>query len=417
MSCNNTSFTKILVGLAIVSAIQGCNWEDKYAVVDCSAKADPGIVDCRSDGTVIDDGGGGTGFEDNNGNMVSFERDTSQLQLLTETDSTTWSESHEDQIDLLVSASADQIFVGSKFHNYLHSFQSDALGKLTPLDANVFLHVSGDRYEVDAVTGASEQVFNQLSINTVGAETLLVAQAGKYKGSSASTGVGVYIEPLLTLGAVPALSFASGDSHNFISYSSVRASTSRPDGTQIAVTGDDRMVKTYNTGNFTTAAVSARLGIRGSSITYSADAESLYVGGLALVPAVVALDSKDLSERWTIDVADKPVALLPESSGGVVAVLASGSSAYWLPKDGDKEKIVTIPLATQASAAAIGSDGTILATGDTDRGVEVISLKTGQRARITHSDAVQAVAIDGFGNLWVVSQRSLKGYQLPDGFE
>ncbi|PIE43538.1 MAG: hypothetical protein CSA50_04270 [Gammaproteobacteria bacterium] len=406
-----------LFALIVIGTLQGCNWDDKYSVVDCSDKADPNVVDCRSEGATIDNEQGETGIADDSGTLISFERDITLLQPLTETDSASWSATHEDQLDLLVRTAGDQIFVGSKYHNYLRSFQSDALGQLTPLDAAAFLDVSGARHEIDAVTGASEQVFNHLSLNTDGSQTILIAQAEKYDSESSGTGVGVYIEPLPAPGTLPDVRFASGGSHNFISYSAIRASTNHPDGTQIAVTGDDRSAKVYQSSDYSTEAVKTRLRIRGSSITYSDDAETLYVGGLALTGAVVALASDDLSARWTINVADKPVALLPEASGGVVAVLASGSSVYWLPKNGDQARIVNIPIATQASAAAIDSEGKILVAADTDQGIDVISLQTGQRAHTRHNAAIQAVAIDGFGTVWVVSQQSLKGYRLPDSFE
>lgn len=411
------NFKRTLLGLAIISALNGCGWEEKYSVVDCSADADPTVVDCRSDSAVVDTVDGGSEVEDDSGNIVSFERDESLLQSLTETASTSWSPSHSDQIDLLVTAADDQVFVGSKFHNYLQSFQSDVVGQLTSLDATAFLDVSGDRYEVDAFTGASEQVFNHLNLDASDTQTLLIAQAEKYDNGSSSTGVGVYIESLATLGALPDVNYASGDASNFISYSSIRASTSNPSGTQIAVTGDDRAVKLYNLGDYTTAATSTSLGVRGSSITYSNDEETLYVGGLALSGSVVALNSTDLSENWSVDITDKPLALLPEYSGGVIAVLTSGNSVYWLPKNGNEESIINIELATQASAAAIDSRGKTLVVADTNQAIEVISLETGQRAHISHGAAVQAVAIDGFGTVWAVSQGRLKGYRLPDDFE
>jgi hypothetical protein len=90
---------------------------------------------------------------------------------------------------------------------------------------------------------------------------------------------------------------------------------------------------------------------------------------------------------------------------------------YWLPKNGNEESIINIELATQASAAAIDSRGKTLVVADTNQAIEVISLETGQRAHISHGAAVQAVAIDGFGTVWAVSQGRLKGYRLPDDFE
>lgn len=410
-------FKKSILALAVVGALQGCGWDEKYDIVDCTADADSSVTDCRSAGEETQVTDGETGIIDSDGNIISFERDASVLQALTGTASESWLPTHLEELDLLVKATEDQVLVASKFHNYLRAFQSDNAGQLVAMGETAFLDVSGGRYAIDAVTGASEQVFNGLDIDTNGDQTLLIAQAEKYDDASKSTGVGLYVEPLQGLDALPERDFASGNSDNFISYGSIRASTVSPDGVNLALTGSDRKVLVYATGHYTEQTSSQTLGIRGSSISYSIHGENLYVGGLALSGAVVALNTESLSESWMINVADKPLTLLPETSGGVIALLSSGNSAYWLPKNGDESAIVNIPLANQAAGADINSDGNILVVADTDHGVEAISLVTGNRARVVHGDAIRSLAIDGFGTIWVLSQGELQGYRLPDGFK
>ncbi|MFT5594276.1 MAG: hypothetical protein ACI8SR_002665 [Oceanicoccus sp.] len=410
-------FKKTLLGLAIVGSLQGCNWDDKYQAVDCSGEASPDVIDCRTEGKELDITEGNSGIDDGTGSIISFARDTTSLLTLSAAGSESWSSTHADQIDLLVSASQDQILVGSKFHNYLRSFQSDTAGQVVALAGTGFLDVSGERYAVDAISGASEQVFNGLDLHTTGNQTVLMARAEKYDSASAAIGVGLYIDTIDALFTLPDRDFASQDGANFISYSAIRASTVSSSGHALAVTGSDRNVKTYLKGEYSTPNQTKRLGIRGSTIAYSFDEKALYVGGLALAGAVVSLDSETLAEHWSINLSDKPLALLPVASGGVVAVLSSGTSAFWLSESGDESTLVNISMAQQATAATMNQLGTIFAVADTEQGIEAISLATGKRAYIKHSAAVQSLVMDGFGTIWVMSKGYLQGYQLPVGFE
>jgi hypothetical protein len=410
-------FKKTLLGLAIVGTLQGCDWGDKYQAIDCTANAVPGAVDCRTEGAQQPTSEGADGIDDGRGNMISFLRDDASLLNLSSAGNERWAASHEDQIDLFVTAGDNQVWVGSKFHNGLRALQSDSAGQVVTLGATAFLDVSGERYAVDAMSGASEQVFNGVTLKTGGDQTLIMARAEKYDSSSSSIGVGLYIESVDELFALPQREFASGNTANFIGYRSIRASTASPSGHAVAMTGRDRQVQVYAIGDYSGATNTVKLNIRGSSIAYSADETSLYVGGLALSGALVSLNSESLTTNWTVNLIDKPLVLLPVALGGVVAVLSSGASAYWLPENSDENTIVNIPLAQQATSAAINSRGTILVVADTDQGVEAISLTTGKRAYIKHSGAVQSLAIDGFGTLWVLSQGSLQGYLLPEGFK
>lgn len=413
-------FKKLALSMAMLPLVTACQWEDKYAVVDCDASADSSVVDCRSESAVeaaVVTQPAVVTVENETGNVVSFERDVSALLSLTATDSQSWSPTHADQIDLFVRAADEQVLVGSKYHNYLRSFQSDNAGQLVALDDAEYLEVTGDRYVVDALTGATEQVLNGLSLSNQSGQSYVLARADKYDDSSDATGVGLYIEALQAGGVLPERDFATGGDANFIGYGAIRAAAINPDGASVAVAGSDRMVKTYAFGSYDQEVSSTKLNIRGSSLAYSADDSDLYVGGLALMGMLVSLDANDLSENWQVTLADKPIALLPASAGGVVAVLASGNNAYWLPADGDESGVIALSIAAQATSAAINADGTLLALGDTNLGVEVISLASGQRARIDHGTAIQSLAFDGFGTVWVIHQGGIQGYQLPAGFE
>ena len=400
-----------LLGLAIASVLlSGCDWEDKHEIVDCSAAADPNVSDCRS-------------IEDDIDSVATqpLVRDVSALQDLVAVGTESWSPSHADELDVSVTASGNLILVASKYHNRLRTFQSDNAGHITQLADTGFLTVSGGRYAIDGVSGASEQVLSQVQLQTDGDEQFLLSIMEPYNHRAIRAGTGLYRHALNSPDAPPAPLMARTDNADYLPYQGIRTTALSPDGDWLAVAGRDRKVNVFAANsNFSTALGEASLDITVHTASFDQNASRLYLGGSTIVGQLLALehdvDSQTLTEQWRVTLDDTPQTLVSASNGSVIALLSSGNELIWISADG--QTATAIELASQASGLAINHAATRIAVSDVSGGVELIDLGSGARAyrKPVGPGEALGVAIDANDTVWLLSQRQLLGFQAPVPF-
>jgi len=400
----------LMAGLLGLSA---CSGDDNKAV-DCSAEPEPGVVDCRSEN---DSSGNGSGqLDGDNGETVDFTRDPNAVLDLVAVGADTWTRTHADQIDTVLSAQGSALLVGSRYHNYLRGFQTDAAGQLVALDAQAYLQVEGDRYAIDGVTGASEQVLSALWPVNEGGQLRLYSQAQKYSGDSASTGVGLYVSDVFGLDALPEQLFGQADASQYIAYGAIQATAVSADGRLVAIGGSDRALRLYDTDDLSTPLASVTLDMTVRALAFSDDGATLYVGGATIVGQVAALQTSSLAEIWRYESDRTPRKVLATASG-VLALMPVGQTLlYILPQDGADPAVVEVELPELSVNMALNADGDRLAVAGFDKTIELISLATGSRATVKLEKSPSGIAFDEHGTLWALSAQTLSGFTAPAGF-
>lgn len=400
-------FNSLMATILAATLTLGCEWEDKYQAADCDGSANSEVVDCRSVEDIID-----------TVETVSLERVSSALLSLTQAGSDSWGTSHADELNVFLEISGQSLFVGSKFHNRLRSLQSNNAGQVTLLGDVSFLSVSGDRYTVDGVTGASEQLLSGIHLDDSTSPLIIIAQTEKYNNQSGSTGVGSYFQTVQSLDALPSPEFASGTATDFIGFGNIRGSALCDNGL-LATTGSDRSVNLVEFSNENKLS-SVSLDVSGRSLACNDSSDRLYLGGATIVGQVlalsVALDTFELSEVWRATVADTPKKMLAVGDSSVLVLLASGTELLWFSADG--QSVSAIELAAAGTDIAINAEQNQVAVTDVDGGVELIHLSSGKRAyaKVGVAGSVGGVGIDQFGTVWALNDGKVTGYLAPAGF-
>lgn len=406
---------RMLVGCVLALLLSNCDWDEKHTAIDCQKAPAAGVVDCRTSSTAEDSEEPDDGIVGGDGDTIDLTRDPSKLQALVASGQTEWQKGHDDEIDVTLTAQGDRLYVISKYHNRLRIFQATASSEATLASAADFLQVPGARYAVDGTTGASEQVLNEIEVLT--SDALLLGRVIKYDTNSSAVGVGLYVIPQTDANVVPQQLFSQVDAANFIAYGAIRASAISPDGSLIAVGGSDRRVKLYRVGEYAQPLREVKLNLSVRELAFSSDGETLYVGGLTIVGQMVALTTEDLSERWRKSVVDTPIASTAVGKDAVLVLPASGDQLQYFTYQNGEVKASSIPLAAAGTSLSYYAEHNWVAITDNEGGVELVSLKTGQRAYIAHGEVGKGAVFDHFGTLWVLNSQRLTGYRAPAGLE
>lgn len=398
--------------------LTGCNWDDKYANTPCDGVPDATVVDCRTSSNAPQlppSRGVGNGVDDSvDGTVTRYPRDVNTLRALQPVGTVSWSPNHADEIGMFLVADGDVLYSGSKFHNYLRSFRVSADGDIQALQGAPLLSVAGERYGVDGVTGATEQVLSGLSIDTSNSggngAGIAYAQVNKYNTKSQSVGVGLYVLPYAAPQSLPSLGFSKGDAGNFIPYGSLRTSALSNDKQTLALAGGDREIRKYSVNDISQPALRKKLGQKSSAMTFSQEGSRLYVGGLTIVGKLQALASQSLDTLWEVDLPDKPLALHSVADKGVLVTLASGNTVVWINNNGDWATSIPIEFPEQLVATALNRSGDKFVAVGVKGHIEVVDLITAKRAFIATSTKPIAVTFDTYDRVWVMSDNGLQGY-------
>ncbi len=152
----------------------------------------------------------------------------------------TWGLGHADEISGTIDARNELAVVGSKWRNRLIVINTSgaALDQIGLGDFAEF--PGGERDEVDAVTGATEQVLEKVQL-TPDAVSAIVG-VGKYKKESAERGVGLYRANLSQPTLIPAHRFGVDmvNTVDFFAFADFNDFALSADGSKIVLAGEDK---------------------------------------------------------------------------------------------------------------------------------------------------------------------------------
>lgn len=442
------AFSCSLTALAVSALIAACGGGgSEYAAVDCTGKPEPGKVDCRNANaggapsvtaspaataspvpasvtpTAVPSGGTApttvspTPVKPPVVQYSDIIRDAGKLVQLSVFKDVSWQPSHSDQDsrDLLV---RDKVaVVASKWHNHLRSIKlsggTPSLNKDT-----LFADVSGGRYAVDAVSGASEQVLQDVKADEAG--KTLVVQVKKYGSSSKDTGVGMYVSRSADAGALTRVPYASQQKGSFFSMPDIQAQAVSGDGLLMAAGAESGRVVILDRD--LTEKLEKKLDFKVDSMAFSGDKKMLFVGGKKQISLfssegiTVALDVASLSELWRSTFLDNISQIEVLNSGAVLVQPEAGNAVYILhlkKKSGEKPGVQSIASAGTVTDVAVSPNKEVIAISTTGKVIDVVNIVTGKRASVKRTDSVAALAIDNQGNLWSLEEMKLISFRIP----
>lgn len=160
-----------------------------------------------------------------------------------------WPLGHEEEVSVTLDISSDLAVVGSVYHNRLITF--DVAGDdPVRLGLGDFASSPVDRDEIDAVTGASEQVINTLELSPDSVTAVVAIE--KYKQSSDERGVGLYRANLSQPAIIPASRFGEDETAttDFFPFPGLNDLALSGDGSRLVLAGEDRVLVALNYQTF-----------------------------------------------------------------------------------------------------------------------------------------------------------------------
>lgn len=320
-----------------------------------------------------------------------------------------------DDIDIV----GDTAIVASHYHNRIRSFLlTDGVATLQQgLD---FAAVSGGRYQVDAVSGATEQLLTDIDVEASDSGLIVVGEVVPYDGST-KTGVGTYVSRSDSAGNFNPIKFASQDSKNYHAVANISAQDLSQDGQRLAVADEAGKVAVLSSDSLTKRQ-STTLDFSVHSLAFSADGKWLYVGGKKKIGlfggegVVVVLDANSLAELGRLRSETDSDFIHLQSAGDrqVVAQVAASSQALMLQWQVDGKKVsqqryIAMPASIKRMSVieAKNRSTAYLAVSDSQNRLNIIDLKTGKRGQWQQNKPITSVALDSQGFAWILSGNSV----------
>ncbi len=163
-----------------------------------------------------------------------------------------WGLDHAEEISVDIHSVDNLAVIGSKYHNRLIIVD---IGTAIPewLSSNLFADSPVERDEVDAMTGATEQVLSQVKMTPDKSNVIVAIE--KYVKDSENIGVGVYRANLSDPYQVPNKRFASlTNNDNYYAAAKLKDIALSSDGSTLALVGDDRKLTLLNSADFSSIA-------------------------------------------------------------------------------------------------------------------------------------------------------------------
>ncbi len=164
-----------------------------------------------------------------------------------------WPLGHEEEISSDLHAQGNYAVVGSQYHNRLVvlDLTGDEPVRISRNDFAASPDVARD--EIDGITGASEQVLNEVYILEHDPGVLVSVEKKKKSGSEASAdlGVGLYRADFSDPASIPMKRFAEDNgSRNFYPFPGLNEIAISSDTFRVALSGEDKKLTILNTSNF-----------------------------------------------------------------------------------------------------------------------------------------------------------------------
>lgn len=165
------------------------------------------------------------------------------------TPSLKWEPGHGDEVSVTLDVTGDLAVIGSQYHNRLIVFDTSGESP-NRLGSGEFAASPGERDEVDAVTGASEQVLRKLEL--VPDAVSAVVAVKKFKKSSGARGVGLYRADLTQPDTIPTKRFGEDENStpDFFAFPDLNDFSLSGDGHKLVIAGENKQLISLSNQGF-----------------------------------------------------------------------------------------------------------------------------------------------------------------------
>lgn len=333
--------------------------------------------------------------------LKSQSRLDKRLSLEDLNQKTTWDTLDKDETALGAGFAKDvnKVVTFSKWHNKLTLLDtSDADKAATVLANEKFLYVDGERYGVDAETGASAQDLTQIAVSNDA--SMLYSMLVKYEDESKKLGVGVYLSDISS-STIPATIFATVDSgDNFYAYENITDIALSSDGSKFGLSGDDKKIILFDAGSLRTPTSEITTAKKVKSLTFSKDNSLVFTGLYKKFNTgfgIYDISTKSLLGEFKLD--EYPTTMVQKSEHEVFVASSEENKIYHL-NIADKKAIKQLAVITTSAKVkklSLSSDNKYLIAALTAKQVNAFDLNNIDKvATITVGGGDDVVVVDAF---------------------
>ncbi len=299
-------------------------------------------------------------------------------------ETTSWNLDHEEETNVAIDVVDDLAVIGSRFRNRLTIM--DVTNDL-PLFISSALFASSParRDQVDAITGATEQVLTHVKITPDKSSAIVAVE--KHKKEGGGRGVGIYRANLNDRMNIPFMLFGEFTSNNTNYYSEDRLQdiALSADGSRVVLASDNRSLVLLNTANFNLIQKTDLTG-KARSVAIDETGRTAYVG--LLNPKGFAIINTETSEQQAfIDTGHSFPDLIQSFSNNTrVAVRTYDShqlSIYDTTQQASPALLKNIIASDKIKAFKISKDGKLALVALTQGRLELFSIEN--EARLVES--------------------------------
>ena len=357
------------------------------------------------------------GTDTNNGIWKDFVYDNAQVSALTANPASSFEKHHKDEVFNDLAIVGNNAVVASHYHNRLRRFVLNS-GVATLQQGLDYATAPGDRYQVDALSGATEQLLSDIDIQASDTGLIVTGEVDSYNDNT-NTGVGVYVNRADASGNFTDVRFASPDSTQYHALADISAQSLSTDGKQIAVSNKSGEVSLLDATTLNSQHT-AKVDFTVHSLAFSADGQWLYVGGKKKVglfggEGVIAVfntqsftetgrmtssNEVDITKLWALD---NQQVIAQAATSPYLLMLQWNPSGTQI----DKQRQINMPVSIRSVAVTKQQDKNYLAIADSRNNLNVISLSTGKRSELKYTDNINGLAFDDQGYVWILSSNHL----------
>ncbi|MCP4323220.1 MAG: WD40 repeat domain-containing protein [Psychromonas sp.] len=297
-----------------------------------------------------------------------------------------WQIDHADEILKSLTIQSGQVVLATKFHNRLILIDIDSDGQFSQAEAANFAWVAGERYELDATTGATEK--SLISVTTGATDSQLIG---------AVLGKGLYLADRSNL-----VDKQQEVDHDLALSQLTQVAVNKQGTVAVSVSDNKKAYVTLiNNNGFAETKISAVQTGRLKAVTVSNDGKYAWLASTAIDQGLLVLDTANAEVIASLDTgSERPYELLILNEN-LLAYRYESDYSVFLVDISDKQNpkaIKTIRASNKVKSLAVSPDGNLLLMGLSVNRVDVHNLSTIKSIDTTIETVTPPVAMQFIDN-------------------
>jgi len=302
----------------------------------------------------------------------------------------TWQIGHADEILKSLTIQSGQVILATKFHNRLILIDIDNDGQFSQAEAANFAWVAGERYELDATTGATEK--SLISVTTGATDSQLIG---------AVLGRGLYLADRSNL-----VDKQQEVDHDLALSQLTQVAVNKQGTVAVSVSDNKKAYVTLiNSSGFAETKISAVQTGRLKAVAVSQDGKYAWLASTAENKGLLVLNTANAEVIASLDTgAERPYEVLILNEN-LLAYRYDSDYSVFLVDISDKQNpkaIKTIRASNKVKSLAVSPDGKLLLMGLSVNRVDVHNLTTANAIDATFETLTAPVAMQFIDNLSAV---------------